>query len=204
MIYDLLIVGGSAAGISCAMILGSASKKVFVTDRKIALIAHQKASALQDGIYNNAYGIPPGTLGSDLLKKTLLNVKENFPIINCIEDEKVVELIKNQDDFNVITNKGNTFTSKIIVIATGNASMTIKGLEEYVIPHQKSIPEKNRIQLKNIDHKVAQNLYVAGTLAGHRSQLSIATGSGAMVATDILVVWNNGNETHVHDSVKKN
>lgn len=204
MIYDLLIVGGSAAGISCAMILGSASKKVFVTDKKIALIAHQKASALQDGIYNNAYGIPPGTLGSDLLKKTLLNVKENFPIINCIEDEKVVEIIKNQDDFNVITNKGNTFTSKIIVIATGNASMTIKGLEEYMIPHQKSIPEKNRIQLKNIDHKVAQNLYVAGTLAGHRSQLSIATGSGAMVAIDILVVWNNGNETHVHDSVKKN
>jgi hypothetical protein len=33
---------------------------------------------------------------------------------------------------------------------------------------------------------VAEGIYVAGTLAGWRSQLSIAAGSGAAVATDIL------------------
>jgi hypothetical protein len=31
---------------------------------------------------------------------------------------------------------------------------------------------------------VAEGIYVAGTLAGWRSQLSIAAGSGAAVATD--------------------
>jgi hypothetical protein len=42
----------------------------------------------------------------------------------------------------------------------------------FVEPHQKSLPEKQRIQLHNTDHKVAEGIYVAGTLAGWRSQLS--------------------------------
>jgi hypothetical protein len=60
------------------------------------------------------------------------------------------------------------------------------GLMSFVEPHQKSLPEKQRIQLHNTDHKVAEGIYVAGTLAGWRSQLSIAAGSGAAV-TDILL-----------------
>ena len=63
--------------------------------------------------------------------------------------------------------------------------------------------EKLRIQLRNNDHKVADGIYVTGTLAGHRSQVTIAAGSGAAVATDILTAWNGGVETHVHDSIKK-
>lgn len=81
--------------------------------------------------------------------------------------------------------------------------MSIAGLENYVIPHQKSLPQKNRIQLKNNDHLVDTNMYVSGTLAGHRSQLAIAAGSGAAVATDVLTLWNKGVETHAHDSIRK-
>jgi len=40
-------------------------------------------------------------------------------------------------------------------------------------------------------------------LAGHQSQLSIAAGSGAAVATDILTWWNDGNHTVVHDALGK-
>jgi hypothetical protein len=57
------------------------------------------------------------------------------------------------------------------------------------------IARKNKNQLHNTDHKVAEGIYVAGTLAGW-SQLSIAAGSGAAVATDILTLWNNGLQTH--------
>src|SRR5690554_7606025 len=54
---------------------------------------------------------------------------------------------------------------------------TIEGcLQPYVIPHKKSLPQKNRLQLANNDHLVFKNVYVAGTLAGHRSQLAIAAG----------------------------
>lgn len=93
--------------------------------------------------------------------------------------------------------------SKIIVIGVGAANtFSIEGLMQYIEPHQKSIPEKQRIQLRNTDHKVAEGIYVAGTLAGWRSQLAIASGSGAAVATDILTLWNNGIQTHVHDSIR--
>jgi len=203
MLYDVLIVGGSAAGVSCALILGSANKKPFVENKNIGIIAHQKASALQNGLYNNAYGIPAGTTGANLLVDSLDQLKNTYPNIICIENEKVIKIERLVNSFSVTTNKDQKLETKLLVIATGNGTMDIEGLEEYIEPHQKSIVSKNRIQLKNIDHKITEGLYVAGTLAGHRSQLSIAAGSGAMVATDILVSWNDDNETQSHDSIKK-
>ncbi len=73
---------------------------------------------------------------------------------------------------------------------------------QYIEPHKKLPPQKERIQLKNNDHLVDENIYVAGVLAGHRSQFAIACGSGASVATDILTSWNGGNHSMVHDEVK--
>jgi hypothetical protein len=55
--------------------------------------------------------------------------------------------------------------------------------------------------LKNINHLVAEGIYVAGVLAGWRSQFAIAAGSGAQVATDILTLWNDGNQTMIHDKI---
>ena len=48
-----------------------------------------------------------------------------------------------------------------------------------------------------------EGVYVIGTLAGCRSQLTIAAGSGAAVATDLLTLWNEGVPVQVHDSTKK-
>lgn len=79
--------------------------------------------------------------------------------------------------------------------------LTIKGLETYVEPHPRAALEKNRIWLRNENHLVDDGLYVAGTLAGWRSQFAIASGSGAQVATDILTLWNDGKHTKVHDKV---
>jgi hypothetical protein len=74
---------------------------------------------------------------------------------------------------------------------------------DFVIPHKKALPSKQRIQLINEDHLVKEGMYVAGTLAGWRSQLSIAAGSGAAVATDILTLWNDNVPAQCHDSIKK-
>jgi thioredoxin reductase len=74
---------------------------------------------------------------------------------------------------------------------------------DFVEPHQKALPEKQRIQLRNLDHKVIEGIYVIGTLAGCRSQLTIAAGSGAAAATDLLSLWNGGQHAQVHDSLKK-
>lgn len=200
---DVLIIGGGVSGVSCALVLGSAKNKSFVLDKKIAIITHQKTSSLQEALFNNAYGIVPGKLGSELLAESLEQLENLYPHISQMEGEKVISVTGEHPNFTVVTNK-NTYLTKNVVVAIGASNtFAIEGLMNYVEPHKKSIAEKQRIQLHNDDHLVAEGIYVAGTLAGHRSQLAIAAGSGAAVATDILTLWNNGISSQSHDSIKK-
>ena len=202
MIFDALIIGGGVSGISCSLILGSAKNKLFVSDKKIGIFTHQKTSSLQEAIFNNAYGITPKTLGSDLLEESITHLTQAYPHITQIPNEKVLKIEGLFPEFTITTNK-TTYTTRIIVIGIGSANtFAIEGLMQYVEPHLKSIPEKQRIQLKNNDHKVTDGIYVVGTLAGWRSQLAIAAGSGAAVATDILTLWNGGIQAHAHDSIR--
>lgn len=200
---DVLIIGAGVSGVSCALILGSAQNKPFAMDKKIAIVAHQKASSLQNAIFNNAYGISAGKLGSELLDESLEHLTNSYPHIQQIHGEKVLAISGDAGNFTVTTNK-SSLQVKTVVIAIGAGNpFTIEGLEHFIEPHQKIPAIKNRIQLKNTDHLVSDGIYVAGVLAGHRSQLSIAAGSGAAVATDILTLWNDGNHTMVHDALGK-
>ncbi|WP_304200736.1 FAD-dependent oxidoreductase [Flavobacterium alvei] len=201
--FDVLIIGGGVSGMSCALVLGSAKNKPFVTDKTIGIIAHQKNSNLQEAVLNNVYGISPGKLGADLLVESIQHLSETYPHITQISSEKVLKIEGQSPEFTITTNK-NTYKSKTIVVGIGAANtFAIEGLMNFVMPHQKAPAEKQRIQLQNNDHKVADGIYVTGTLAGLRSQVAIAAGSGAAVATDILTLWNEGNHTQVHDSIKK-
>lgn len=200
---DVLIIGAGVSGVSCALILGSAQNKPFAMDKKIAIVAHQKASSLQNAIFNNAYGIPAGKLGSELLDESLEHLTNFYPHVEQIHDEKVLSISGEAGNFTITTNK-SSIQAKIVVIAIGAGTpFTIEGLVNFIVPHQKIPAVKNRIQLKNTDHLVTEGIYAAGVLAGHRSQLSIAAGSGAAVATDILTLWNEGNHTMVHDALGK-
>jgi thioredoxin reductase len=199
---DVLIIGGGVSGMSCALVLGSAHKKPFVQDKKIGIITHQKTSSLQEAIFYNAYGVPSGKLGSELLTESVQHLQESYPHVTQIEGEKVLKVVEQFPNFTVTTNK-NSYQAKIIVVAIGYSNtFNIEGLMHYVEPHKKALAEKQRIQLKNEDHKVTEGIYVVGTLAGWRSQLAIAAGSGAAVATDILTLWNNGISSQSHDSIK--
>jgi len=201
--FDVLIIGGGVSGVSCALVLGSAHKKAFAQDKKIGIITHQKTSSLQEALFNNAYGIPAGKLGSELLNESLEQLQDLYPHVEQIENEKVLKVEGDYPNFNVMTNK-SSYHTKNIVIGIGSANtFAIEGLMHFVEPHKKAIAEKQRIQLKNDDHRVTEGIYVAGTLAGHRSQLAIAAGSGAAVATDILTLWNDGISAQAHDSIKK-
>lgn len=201
--FDVLIIGGGVSGISCALVLGSAKSKVFAADKKIGIFTHQKSSNLQEALFNNAYGIPPGSLGSDLMAESTQQLQVLYPHVFQISNEKVLRIEGFSGEFTVVTNKKSYLTKTIVVAINASNTFAIEGLMQYVIPHKKAAPEKNRIQLSNYDHLVAEGIYVAGTLAGWRSQLSIAAGSGASVATDILTLWNNGNHAQVHDSINK-
>ena len=66
--FDTLIIGGGAAGLSCALVLGSAKDKAYAKDKRIGIITHQKTSHLQTALFNNVLGLEPGTLGKDILE----------------------------------------------------------------------------------------------------------------------------------------
>ncbi|MHC5200892.1 FAD-dependent oxidoreductase [Myroides sp. LJL119] len=199
--FDVLIIGGGVSGVSCAQILGSAHKKPYVVDKRIGIIMHQRASMLQDAIFYNAYGITQGTLGRELLDQSIKDL-ETFTNIEQIHLEKVLSVQKKDQYFLVQTNKSSYLAKNIVIAVNSSGSFNIDGLMQYVEPHGKSLSSKGRIQLKNTDHLVDCGIYVCGTLAGHASQLSIAAGSGAMVATDILSLWNEGIPSHSHDSIR--
>lgn len=199
--FDALIIGGGAAGLSCALVLGSAKNKSFAKDKKVAIIMHQKTSHLQTALFNNVLGLSPGTTGESILTNGTKQLKDLYSTIEQIDNEKVLEVKKTSNYFTIITNK-NTYKSEIVVVAVGYTNLfNIGGFDNYIEAHPRAAIEKNRIWLKNTDHLVEKNLYVAGTLAGWRSQFAMACGSGAHVATDILTLWNGGKHTKVHDKV---
>lgn len=201
MNFDALIIGGGPAGMSCALVLGSAKPKPFATNKHIGIIMHQKTSHLQNALLNNVLGLKPGTLGKDILENGRQQLKDLYPHVSQIEKEKVKSVSKITEGFIIETNK-NTYKAKSIVIAVGYTSLlTIKGLENYIESHPLAAIEKDRIWLKNKNHLIEEDLYVAGSLAGWRSQFAMASGSGAQVATDILTQWNNGKHTKIHDKI---
>lgn len=198
--YDLLIIGGGPAGLSCALTLGSVGEMPYVASKKIGIFLHSSESDIHKALFKNALGIDHGTKGPDILANGIQHLTEKYPQIQQINDDKVLKIERKSDEQFVITSeKGIYYAKKIVVAVTPKINFNIQGLMDYVESHSKMPAVKKFIQLRNNDHVVAPGIYVAGVLAGHRSMLAIAAGSGQAVATDILTEWNGGNHTIAHD-----
>ena len=203
MDFDVLIIGGGVAGMSCALVLGSAEFKPYAKEKKIGIVMHQKACALDGALFNNVLGIAPGTTGKEILASGRKQLRETYPHVIQIDNEKVTAVKRLDSGFQVGTNK-KSYSSSIVVVAVGPSNFfNILGLKKYVETHQNLPIKKDRIQLKNTNHLIEKNLYVAGVLAGWRSQYATAAGSGTHVATEILTLWNDGQTSMVHDSEPK-
>jgi thioredoxin reductase len=198
--FDCLIIGGGVAGMQCALVLGSAKNKAFAADKNIGIIINQKASHLQNALFNNVLGLNPKTLGKDILEDGKKQLSGLYPQINQIENEKVCAVFDDKNNSYMVTTNKNTYQTKMVVVALNYSKpFSIAGLEHYIEPHMRANPAKDRVQLRNFNHLIKEGLYACGTIAGWRSQFAIAAGSGASVATDILTHWNDGNHTKVHD-----
>ena len=72
---DTLIIGGGAAGLSCALVLGSGLKKPFAEGKKVSIITHQKTSHLQNALFNNTPDHIITLLHACLIKRRFYKLK---------------------------------------------------------------------------------------------------------------------------------
>ena len=165
MDFDVLIIGGGVAGMQCALVLGSAKEKTFASNKKIGIILHQKTSHLQNAMFNNVLGLRPKTLGEDILKNGKEQLSNLYSHVSQIENEKVLTIEDLDGSFKIITTKKEYLTKIAVIALNYSKPFSIAGLEEYLQPHAKANPLKNRVQLINENHFIKNGLYACGTIA---------------------------------------
>ncbi len=192
--YDVIIIGGGPAGLTCALTLASANGKFPFVEGKKYLVLYDEYSDLDKAFLRNVPGVE-AIEGKKFLQKIREQLKQYYNVIQS--QEKVIKAYGEKGNFVVETEKGNKYSGDYLVIATGFHKFEIEGLDVEVVPHRKS-PRPGKIMIKNNDGKVKEGLFVAGLVAGALTMFASASGSGAEVACDILSEW-AGKTVVVHD-----
>ena len=195
--YDVIIIGGGAAGYGCALTLSSVENtQEWAKNKKYLMIDNGKSDILNASFFNLA-GVPFGIGGDELYAKMQTQLS-NFKSCESKTDT-VLKLEKNGENFDVITST-EIFTAKIVVIATGMHKFTIECDLTNVIEHT-DVMKPGKVALDNNDNKIAENLYVAGLASGSKTMFSIANGEGTKVACEIFKLW-TGKPAVAHDTIK--
>ena len=195
--YDVIIIGGGAAGYGCALTLSSVENtQEWAKDKKYLMCDNGKSDILNASFFNLA-GVQFGIGGDELYSKMQTQL-ENFKSCET-KNDTVVKLSKIDSGFEVIT-EHETLNAKIVVIATGMHKFGIDSDLINVIPHT-DVMKPGKVALDNNDNKIAKNLYVAGLASGAKTMFAIANGEGAKVACEIFKLW-TGKSAVAHDTIK--
>jgi len=181
--YDVIIVGGGASGLACALTLASSRGRNWDwAEGRTYLVFDRGKSDLNKAYLKNVPGIQTIT-GTQLLEVIREQIKDWGGVE--FSEEKVVEIKKEGEIYKVYTEEGKEYSAKYVVLAGGFKEFSIKGLELEVVENPKS-PKPGRVMIKHKDFEVMPNLFVVGTLAGLSSHFTSCAGSGVEVAIEIL------------------
>ncbi len=197
MIFDVIIVGGGAAGYGCALTLSSVEKTAEWAKEKQYLLIDNGNSDILKASFFNVPGVDFGIGGDSLLLKMKQQLA-NFQ--STIELDDSVTKIEKKDDLFIVTTNNNSYQAKAVVIATGMHNFDIE-CDLVQIQEHTDVMKPNKICLKNSDNLVAENLYVAGLASGAKTMFAIASGEGAKVACQIFKSW-IGKPAVAHDTLK--
>jgi len=181
--YDVIIVGGGASGLACALTLASSRGRgwSWAEDKKY-LIFDKNESDLHKAYLKNVPGLQP-MRGTELLQVIRKQIEE-WGGVEFLQ-EKVVEIRRDGEAYRVITEEGKEYVGRYIVLAGGFKEFSIKGIDFEILENPKS-PKPGRVMIKHENYEVMPNLFVVGTLAGISSHFTSCAGSGVEVAVEIL------------------
>lgn len=195
MDYHVIIVGGGAGGLACALTLLSARGRGWDwAENRRYLLFDTEDSDLNKAFLRNVPGLDP-IEGKELLKKIRRQIEE-WGGIDLLQ-EQVTEIEKRDGGYAVESASGKTFFAPYVVLASGFRAFNIGGLQVELLENPRS-PKPGRVMIKHRDYEVDTNLFVVGTLAGLSSHFTSCAGSGVEVAVEILSRF-AGKRIVIHD-----
>ncbi|WP_339061157.1 FAD-dependent oxidoreductase [Tepidibacillus marianensis] len=175
---DVIVVGGGVSGLSAAIFTANAGLNTLVLN-------DGKSQITRVNSVQNIPGFPDGISGEEWIQRTKQQV-EKFKGI--LKDEKVGEVIKNDEGIFEVKTENETYQTKYLVIATNvnKDLLTPLGYEAVVNSY---VPNNKAKSIPNIPftgETSVENLYLAGLLTEIPSQVSVSLGQGAAVGIEVV------------------
>lgn len=177
---NIVIIGGSIAGLTAALVLASAKNNEL--DFEISIIDNGTADLNAVAIYNVPL-FPRGIIGKDIINQVKSQI-DSLLKINYING--TITQISGQKGNIVVSGEHINLICDYAIIATGASKCEIKGLESFIKPHNlMNKPNKIRLETKN-RNEIKDGIYAAGTVSGVTSMVTTAMGSASEAACAIL------------------
>lgn len=178
----VVIIGGSIAGLSAALVLASAIKG----DLDFCITIVEKGGKEADLYKAEVYNVPlfaAGIGGEAIIAQTKAQI-EKLAKVQFVEGE-VLEIVGTKGDF-VVKGNGIVLNADYIIVATGANACNIKGLESFVVPHT-LMPKPGKICFKvGARNEIKSGIYAAGIVSGVTTMVACAMGSATESACAIL------------------
>lgn len=197
--YEVIIIGGSYSGLSAAMALGRALRKVLIIDS--GLPCNRDTPHSHNFITHD--GETPAAIAAKAREQVLA-----YPTVQLL-NEKAITAEKNADDFTVTTESRKAFTAKKLLFATGVADI-IPAVDGFASCWAKSIlhcPYCHGYEVRNEKTAVLANgeaaYHYATLLTQWTKQLTIFTNGTADFKPEQKAKLSQHNITVIEDEIGK-
>ncbi|GBF10227.1 NAD(P)/FAD-dependent oxidoreductase [Tepidibacillus sp. HK-1] len=174
---EVIIIGGGVAGLSASIFTAKAGLKTTVFDFGPSQIT--RVSLVQ-----NIPGFPNGIAGTEWIEQA----KQQATKFNVeIKNEKVTELMKNDDGSFEVKTENGSYQAKYVIVAT-NVQKELLEAFGFTTEVNSRVPNGKAKAIINIPwtgETEVENLYLAGLITEIPSQTVVVAGQGAAVGITI-------------------